>query len=246
LTGSAIIFYFLATVSVLMAMGVVFARNPIHSALFLVISFLNIAGIFVLLGAEFLAAVQVIVYTGAILVLFLFVIMLVRPEDLAELRQGGRIQTVLAWLLGAALLAEIATVIVTGIVQGQRGQIDARAVAQVGGNTQALGRFLYSEYLLPFEAASLVLLVATISAIVLGLPERVTNAIGRRHTGTISLGHSAGGDRAQLADEAGVPAVDAPDLDEPGTIDVNEEPALSGGSGTGRTTRPGVKTVARD
>ena len=246
MTGSEIIFYFLATVATLMALGVVLARNPIHSALFLVIAFLNVAGIFVLLGAEFLAAVQVIVYTGAILVLFLFVIMLVRPEDLAELGQGGRIQTVLAWLLGAALLAEIATVIVTGIVQGQRGAIDAQAVAQVGGNTQALGRFLYSEYLLPFEAASLVLLVATISAIVLGLPERVTNAIGRRHTGTISLAHSAGGDHARLADEAGVPAVDAPDLGEPGTIDVNDEPAITGGGATGRDERPGVKTVVRE
>lgn len=237
MTGSELVFYFLSTVAVLMAAGVVFARNPVHSALFLVISFLNIAGVFVLLGAEFLAAVQVIVYTGAILVLFLFVIMLVRPEDLGELRQGGRIQTSLSWLLGAALFGEIATVIVTGIARGQQGQIDQQAIAQVGGNTQALGRFLYSEYLLPFEITSLILLVATISAIVLGLPERAATLVGR-HTGTISLGHSAGGDRIQLAAEAGRPAVDAPDLGEPGTDDVDAEPVV--------TNRPGVKTVARD
>ena len=89
MTGSELVFYFLSAVAVLMAAGVVFARNPVHSAFFLVISFLNVAGIYVLLGAEFLAAVQVIVYTGAILVVFLFVIMLVRPEDLGELSHGS-------------------------------------------------------------------------------------------------------------------------------------------------------------
>ena len=238
MTGSEIVFYFLSAVAVLMAAGVVFARNPIHSAFFLVICFLNVAGIYVLLGAEFLAAVQVIVYTGAILVVFLFVIMLVRPQDLGELNQGSRVQTGLAWLLGVGLFAEIATVIATGIVQGQRGVIDAQAVAQVGGNTQALGRFLYSEYLLPFEVASLVLLVATISAIVLGLPERLTNVVGGRTVSTISLGHPTGSDPIHESDRLGIPAVAAPDLGEEGAIDVDAP--------TTRPTRPGVRTVVRD
>src|SRR5262245_54380274 len=177
-----------------MAAGVVFARNPTHSAFFLVISFLNIAGIYVLLGAEFLAAVQVIVYTGAILVVFLFVIMLVRPEDLGELSHGAPIQTGLAWLLGIGLFLELATVITTGIVRGQQGQVTPEAVAAVGGNTQAIGRFLYYEYLLPFEVASLVLLVATIAAIVLGVPDRVATFAATRSTRTISLGHPTGTD----------------------------------------------------
>ena len=202
------------------------------------ISFLNVAGIYVLLGAEFLAAVQVIVYTGAILVVFLFVIMLVRPEDLGELSHGSRVQTGLSWLLGIGLFGEIATVIATGIVRGQQGVINAQAVAQVGGNTQALGRFLYSEYLLPFEVASLVLLVATISAIVLGIPERFSNIGGERRVGSISLGHPTGSDRILEDAELGIPAVTAPDLGEAGTLDVNAP--------TTRPVRPGVGTVVRD
>src|SRR4051812_17419508 len=194
-TGSELVFYFLSAVAVLMAAGVVFARNPVHAAFFLVISFLNVAGIYVLLGAEFLAAVQIIVYTGAILVVFLFVIMLVRPEDLGELSHGSRLQAGFAWLLGIGLFLEISSVITTGIVQGQQGQITQQAIDQVGGNTQALGRFLYSEYLLPFEVASLVLLVATIAAIVLGVPDRVATFAATRNTRTISLGHPTGSDQ---------------------------------------------------
>lgn len=221
-----------------MALGVVLTRNPVHSAFFLVITFLNVAGIYILLGAEFLAAVQVIVYTGAILVVFLFVVMLVRPQDLGELSHGSPLQTVLSWLLGLALFAEIATVIATGIVQGQQSGIDQQVINQVGGNTQALGRFLYSEYLLPFEAASLVLLVATIAAIVLGLPERLSKPIVGRSLGTISLGHPTGSDLIRADEEAGIAAADPPDLGKPGTLDV-ERPA-------GQTRRPGVHTVVRD
>lgn len=225
MTGSELIFYFLSAVAVLMAAGVVFARNPTHSALFLVISFLNVAGIYALLGAEFLAAVQVIVYTGAILVVFLFVIMLVRPQDLGELNHGSPIQTGLAWLLGIGLFLEIASVITTGVVRGQQGQITPEVVASVGGNTQAIGRFLYSEYLLPFEVASLVLLVATIAAIVLGVPERLTTYAANRTTRTISLGHPTGTDIIEEAARLNQPAIDAPDLDDPGVIDVERVPA---------------------
>jgi NADH-quinone oxidoreductase subunit J len=237
-SGSEIVFYLLSAVAVLMAAGVVFARSPVHSALFLVISFLNVAGIFVLLGAEFLAAVQVIVYTGAILVVFLFVIMLVRPEDLGELRQGSRVQTSVAWILGIGLFLEIATVIGTGIVRGQQGQVTPQQVAAVGGNTQALGRFLYSEYLLPFEVASLVLLVAVIAAVLLGVPDRVLNYAERRTTRTISLGHPTGTDRIAEADRLGIPAVDAPDLVAPGARDVDR---VSAGGGRTRVT-----TIGRD
>ena len=100
------------------AVGVVFARSPVHSAFFLVTSFLNVAGIYIMLGAEFLAAVQVIVYTGAILVLFLFVIMLVRPENLAQIYVAPPVQAILAWILGLALFFELTAVITTGVVTG--------------------------------------------------------------------------------------------------------------------------------
>lgn len=215
MSGAELVFYLLSTVAVLMAAGVILARNPVHSALFLVISFLNVAGIYVMLGAEFLAAVQIIVYTGAILVVFVFVIMLVRPEDLGELRSGSPIQTVLAWILGLGLFAEIAVVISTGILTGQRGPHTPAEIAAAGGNTQAIGRILYSQYLLPFEVASLVLLVAVIAAIVLGVPERAMNMAATRTKGTISLGHPVGTDN--------LPAIHAPDLGSAGTVDVDAE-----------------------
>ncbi len=247
MSGAELIFYLLAGVSVVTAAGVIFARNPVHSAFFLIISFLNVAGLYIMLGAEFLAAVQVIVYTGAILVLFLFVIMLVRPEDLAELRSAPPIQTTLAWILGLALLGELGAVIATGVVTGQRAQYSASQLAQfcnvrgaqgqytleeivqLCGNTQVLGRILYSDFLLPFEAASLVLLVAVVAAIVLGLPERAMG-LTTRHTGTISLGHSRGTELIEATTSAGQPAVAEPP-DVPGVVDVDRVAT----AGTGRT-----------
>lgn len=204
MSGATIVFYLLSAVAVLTAAGVVLARNPVHAAFSLVISFLNVAGIYVLLGAEFLAAVQVIVYTGAILVLFLFVIMLVRPEDLRELNVAPRVQVTLSWLLGAALFFEIASVIATGVLTGQRGAYPPEQVAAMGGNTQLLGRILYSDFLLPFEVVSLVLLVAVVAAVILGLPERYLSG-ERLTTRTISLGHPRG-DLVDAADRHDVPA----------------------------------------
>jgi NADH-quinone oxidoreductase subunit J len=220
MSGAEFVFYLLSAVAVIMAGGVILARNPVHSAFFLVISFLNVAGIYAMLGAEFLAAVQIIVYTGAILVVFLFVIMLVRPEDLGELSSGSPIQTIIAWILGIALFGEVASVISTGILTGQRGAQTSAEIAAAGGNTQALGRILYSQYLLPFEVASIVLLVATIAAIVLGVPERVMNMGASRTRGTISLGHPTGTDV--------LPEIDAPDLGREGTTDVEREREVVG------------------
>ncbi len=239
LSGAEVVFYMLSTVAVLTAFGVVFARSPVHSAFFLVISFLNVAGIYVLLGAEFLAAVQVIVYTGAILVLFLFVIMLVRPEDLTELRRAAQVQTFVSVILGVALFFEVWAVITTGVLTGQRGQFTPEAIAGEGGNTQVLGQILYSDYLLPFEAASLVLLVAVIAAIVLGVPERILQGADRRANLRLSLGHPTGTGRIEEAAREDEPAVDAPDLGQPGTLDVERVP----NAGTGRT---GVRVVGRE
>lgn len=197
-----IIFYLIATICTLSAVGVVVSNNPVHSGVFLVVCFLNIAAIFVMLGAEFLAVVQVIVYTGAILVLVLFVLMLVDPDDLPEFHTGRPIQRYVAFLLGALLLLELGAVIINRTVTGTRGSDSAVAIEAVGGNTQALGRVLFTDYLLAFEVISLVLTVGVIGAIVLALPERL-GAVAPVRRGTISLGHPHESDPALPAGPAG-------------------------------------------
>jgi NADH-quinone oxidoreductase subunit J len=186
-----IVFYLIAAVCVVAAAGVVIATNPVHSAIFLVMCFFNVAAIFVMLGAEFLAAVQVLVYTGAILVLVLFVLMLVDPDDLPEFHAARPVQRVVGLLLGLILLLEVGAAIINRGVIGRSGDATPENVAFFGGNTQALGRTLYTEHLLAFEIVSLVLLVGIIGAIVLALPERLGERLG-----TISLGHPRGTDLA--------------------------------------------------
>jgi NADH-quinone oxidoreductase subunit J len=190
-----IFFYLIGGVSVLSALGVVAAHNPVHSGIFLVICFLNVAGIFVMLGAEFLAVIQIIVYTGAVLVLLLFVLMLVDPSDLPDFHTGQPMQRYLSILLGVVLLLEIGAAIITRTSIGAVGPASPEAVVAVGGNVQAIGRAIYSNYLLAFEVTSLVLTVGVIGAIVLALPERLGERIGTARS-TISLGHSRGADDA--------------------------------------------------
>ena len=190
-----IFFYLIGGASVLTALGVVAARNPVHSGIFLVLCFLNIAGIFVMLGAEFLAVIQIIVYTGAILVLVLFVIMLVDPADLPSFHTAQPLQRYLSLLLGAVLLLEVGAAIITRTATVNRGTATPENIAAVGGNVQALGRVIYSNYLLAFEVTSLVLTVGVIGAVVLALPERLGERVGTRR-GTISLSHSRGTDAA--------------------------------------------------
>ena len=108
-----ILFYLIAGISVLTALGVVAARNPMHSGIFLVLCFVNVAGIFVMLGAEFLAVIQIIVYTGAVLVLLVFVMMLVDPEDLPSFHTSAPLQRYLSFLLGLVLLLEVGAAILT-------------------------------------------------------------------------------------------------------------------------------------
>jgi NADH-quinone oxidoreductase subunit J len=195
MTLDAIVFYILAAVCLLAAIGVVVSRNPVHAAVFVVITFFNVAAIFVMLGAEFLAVVQVIVYTGAILVLMLFVLMLVDPDDLPEFHAARPVQRYVGILLGAILLLEVGVAIIDRTVTGVPGTATPETVSLVGGNTQALGRTLYTQYLFPFEIVSLVLTVGVIGAIVLAMPERLGERIGQRR-GTISLGHPRGTDLA--------------------------------------------------
>jgi len=153
-----------------------------------------------MMGAEFLAVVQVIVYTGAILVLLVFVLLLVDPDDLPEFHTARPVQRAVGVLLGAVLLLEMGVAILGRTIRGTSGDATAENVAAVGGNTQALGLVLYTEYIFAFEVASLVLTVGVIGAIVLALPERVGGRVRRR--GTISLGHSRGVDVALPAGNA--------------------------------------------
>jgi NADH-quinone oxidoreductase subunit J len=194
-------FILLAGICVITAGGMVASNNPVHAGIFLGLCFIHVAGIFVMLGAEFLAVIQVIVYTGAILVLLLFVLMLVDPDNLPEFHTARPIQRTVASLLGVVLLLEIGVAILGRTIHGAKGVATQENIQLVGGNTQALGRTLYTQYLLPFEIASLVLTVGVIGAIVLAMPERLGAKISRRK-GTISLGHARGVD---LALESGVP-----------------------------------------
>lgn len=191
MTWSALFFYLLAAISLLAAGGVVVAKNPVHSAIFLVLTLFNTAGIFVMLGAEFLAAAQVIVYAGAALVLMLFLLMLVDPQALPERSGGHPVQRIVGPLLGVILFLEVAAAIANRAMIGGTGNATPQIIAQVGGSTQAVGNLLFTQYLLPFEIISLVLLVGVVGAIVLALPERLGERLG-----TISLGHPRGTDMA--------------------------------------------------
>ena len=215
-----VIFYLIGAICVLCAGGVVVASNPVHSAIFLVLCFFNVAGVFLMLGAEFLAVVQVIVYTGAILVLMLFVLMLVDPDNLPEFHAARPVQRYVGLLLGAILLLEIGVAIIDRTIRGASSNATAENVALVGGNTQALGRALYSTYVFPFEIASLVLTVGVIGAIVLAMPERLGERLQRR--GTISLGHARGVDFA-------LPEGPEGESDMPGSRESEEQEAATAG-----------------
>jgi NADH-quinone oxidoreductase subunit J len=209
MSWEVIIFYLLALVSLLSASGMVIARNPMHSGVFLILSLFNTAGIFVMLGAEFLAAVQVIVYAGAVLVLVLFVLMLVDPDDLPEFHVGRPVQRIVAILLGVILLLEVGIAILNRTIVGVRGNADAMTIEFLGGNVQAVGNVLYSNYLLAFEVVSLVLLVGVIGAIVLALPERLGERMRHRRD-TISLAHARGVDAALLEGPRGESPIPTP------------------------------------
>jgi len=193
MSAQVLVFDILSIIAVLAALGVVLARNPVHSAVSLALTFVNLAAIYVILRAEFLAVVQIIVYTGAILVLVLFVIMLVHQEDLPEFHGGQPLQRVFGFLVGLALLGEVAAAILTRTAVGQIGPWTPQQVAAAGGNVQAVGQVLYSGYVLPIQATAIVLLVATVGALVLARPDSaILPTIIPRQVLTISLGHPRG------------------------------------------------------
>jgi NADH-quinone oxidoreductase subunit J len=165
-----IAFYLLAAVTVGAGFAVVSARNPVHSVLFLILAFFSAAGLFVLMGAEFLAMLLVVVYVGAVAVLFLFVVMML-DVDFAQLRQGFARYMPLGGLVAGGLAIEMVLVASTVASKGAA-RLNAEPMASGGGsvtNAEAIGRVLYTDYVYFFQAAGLVLLVAMIGAIVLTL-----------------------------------------------------------------------------
>jgi NADH-quinone oxidoreductase subunit J len=169
---AALFFYLFASICVASAVMVIAAKNPVHSVLFLILAFVNAAGLFVLLGAEFLAMILVIVYVGAVAVLFLFVVMML-DVDFTALRQGFLDYLPVGAVIGIVFFVELLMMLAAGT--GAFGTGTARAITDpippLGdvNNTEALGLVLYTRYVYYFEAAGLVLLVAMIGAIVLTL-----------------------------------------------------------------------------
>jgi NADH-quinone oxidoreductase subunit J len=170
---TAIFFYLFASACIASAIMVVTARNPVHSVLFLILAFVNAAGLFVLLGAEFLAMILIIVYVGAVAVLFLFVVMLL-DVDFAELRQGFLNYLPVGFLVGAILLAELLFIVGAWVIQPGVPEAIAAPLPLASNisNTQALGLVLYTRYVYFFEAAGMILLVAMIGAIVMTLQHK--------------------------------------------------------------------------
>ena len=157
-------FYLFATLTITSAMLVIFARNPVHSVLWLILAFFNAAGLFLLLGAEFIAMLLVIVYVGAVAVLFLFIVMML-DVDFAALRSGFTRNLPFGLLLALVLLAEMVIAVSAWKAGPVTGGAQPAATSQP--NIEALGELLYTRFLFPFEIAGLILLVAMIGAIVL-------------------------------------------------------------------------------
>jgi len=164
---AALFFYLFSALAVASAVMVISSRNPVHSVLFLILCFFNAAGLFILLGAEFLAMILVVVYVGAVAVLFLFVVMML-DVDFVELRQGMLNYLPVGATIGLIVLVELALVLGSWAIDPGSVRTDAPAPADIT-NTEALGRILYTDFIYYFQAASLILLVAMIGAIVLTL-----------------------------------------------------------------------------
>jgi NADH-quinone oxidoreductase subunit J len=188
-----LLFWVFAPISIASGIAMLWARNAVHAALFLIVNFFCLAIFYLILGAPFLFAVQIIVYAGAIMVLFLFVIMLLgvdRPEDLRERRLVA--QRPIAIALGVGLLLEVFFAVRAGIGFSRHAPAGFDAVNE-GGNTQALAKVLFRTYFFPFEVTSILLIIAAIAAMVLA--QRKAKAITQ----------------AEL-DAEDTPALDAPEV----------------------------------
>tara|TARA_B100000214_G_scaffold216156_1_gene157022 strand:- start:341 stop:949 length:609 start_codon:yes stop_codon:yes gene_type:complete len=186
-------FYLFSGITVAAAVMVISARNPVHSVLFLILAFFNSAGLFVLLGAEFLAMILIVVYVGAVAVLFMFVVMML-DIGVAELREGFLQYLPLGGIVGLILLLELGFVVAGFAISPEVSErFSAPAPADVG-NTEAIGRLLYTKYAYFFQAAGMILLVAMIGAIVLthrsreGVKkQRIGQQVDRRQEETVEI-----------------------------------------------------------
>lgn len=169
---TVLFFYLFAGLAIISGFMVVAARNPVHAVLFLILAFFNVAGLFLLLGAEFLALTLLIVYVGAVAVLFLFVVMML-DVDFAELKSGFLSYLPVGLLVGGILLAEIIMAAAAWVLNPALSKLEnVKQTPTDITNTEAFGRVLYTDYLYYFEAAGLLLLIAMIGAIVLTLHQR--------------------------------------------------------------------------
>ena len=191
----ALAFYLFAFVAVAAGVLVIASRNPVHSVLFLILAFFNSAGLFVLMGAEFLAMILVIVYVGAVAVLFLFVVMML-DINFVELRSGFAQYLPVGALVGLILLAELLVVGSGWVVIPQAESVVAAPIPPIDQvtNTEAIGRLIYTKYVYLFQAAGLVLLVAMVGAIVLTLrsragvrKQRIGDQVARRSDDAIEV-----------------------------------------------------------
>jgi NADH-quinone oxidoreductase subunit J len=167
-----LLFYAFAALLIVAAVGVITARNPVHCALFLVWAFFNSACIWLLLEAEFLAIVLMLVYVGAVMVLFLFVVMML-DVNIAALREGFTRYAPLGLLVAALVVVEIGSVVWVKSLGGAAPEAAASVAVEGYSNTRALGELLYTKYLYPFELAAVLLLVAIVAAIALTMRHRV-------------------------------------------------------------------------
>jgi len=195
----ALAFYLFAFVAVASGVMVISARNPVHSVLYLILAFFNAAGLFVLMGAEFLAMILVVVYVGAVAVLFLFVVMML-DINFAEMRKGFMQYLPVGALVGIILAVELILIFGSWAIAPEAASV-AGAVTPAGvTNTQALGRIIYTDYIYLFQAAGMILLVAMIGAIVLTLRhregvrrQRIGAQVNRRREDVIEIKDIASG-----------------------------------------------------
>jgi NADH-quinone oxidoreductase subunit J len=164
----ALFFYLFAGVCVASAFMVIAAKNPVHSVLYLILAFVNASGLFVMMGAEFLAMILIVVYVGAVAVLFLFVVMML-DVDFTELRHGFLQYLPVGALVGVVFLAELLLVVGAWAIGPGIPQAITSPIPSALTNTEALGRVLYTQYVYYFEAAGIILLIAMVGAIVLTL-----------------------------------------------------------------------------
>ena len=169
----ALFFYLFATITVASAFMVIASRNPVHSVLFLILAFFNASGLFMLMGAEFLALILIVVYVGAVAVLFLFVVMML-DVDFAELREGFLQYLPVGAIIGTILLIELVLVLGSYAIDADTARVAVQPIPDMAetSNIKALGDLLYTRYIFFFQLAGMILLVAMVGAIVLTLSHR--------------------------------------------------------------------------